>query len=148
MAIDRQRSRRARDRGGGQRRADSLASLLIGVLLAVTAFGLARPFADFLVGRSLPPRLFERLFAIFRKDPAIEQVLSLRAVYTGPEEVIVAAKIHPRESLNAEQLTHAMDDLDRRIRLALPLVADVFVDVTANLAEGDSRATGRSGNVR
>ena len=32
---------------------DSLASLLIGILLAVTAFGLARPLADFLVGRSL-----------------------------------------------------------------------------------------------
>ena len=33
---------------------DSVASLLIGVLLAVTAFLLARPFADFLVGRSIP----------------------------------------------------------------------------------------------
>ena len=32
---------------------DSVASLLIGVLLAVTAFLLARPFADFLVGRSI-----------------------------------------------------------------------------------------------
>ncbi len=40
---------------------DSLASLLIGLLLAVTAFGLARPFADFLVGRSLPPPQFEKL---------------------------------------------------------------------------------------
>lgn len=119
---------------------DSLASLFIGLLLAVTAFGLARPFADFLVGRSLPPRLFQKLSAIFREDPAIEQVLSLRAVYTGPEEVIVAAKVHPRESLNIEQLTRAMDDLDRRIRLALPLVADVFVDVTATRADGDSRA--------
>jgi cation diffusion facilitator family transporter len=35
---------------------DSLASLLIGLLLAVTAFGLARPLADFLVGgRSVLP---------------------------------------------------------------------------------------------
>lgn len=119
---------------------DSLASLIIGLLLAFTAFGLARPLGDFLVGRSLPPRLFEKLSAIVKRDPAIEQVLSLRAVYTGPEEVIVAAKVHPKRSLNVEQLTRAMDDLDQRIRRALPLVADVFVDVTANRAEGDSRA--------
>jgi cation diffusion facilitator family transporter len=119
---------------------DSLASLLIGLLLAVTAFGLARPFADFLVGRSLPPPLLDRLYAIVREDAAIEQILSLRAVYTGPEEVIVAAKVHPSKGRNAEELARAMDDLDRRIRLALPVVADVFIDVTARRAEDDSRA--------
>ncbi|MDQ2870694.1 MAG: cation diffusion facilitator family transporter [Acidobacteriota bacterium] len=119
---------------------DSVASLLIGVLLAVTAFGLARPLADFLVGRSIPEPLFERLQSIVRDDPAIEKVLSLRAMYSGPEEVIVVAKIHPSGSLSIEQLTQAMDDLDRRIREALPVVADVFLDVTAHRSETESRA--------
>ena len=119
---------------------DSLASLFIGLLLAATAFGVARPLADFLVGRSIPAPLFEKLSAIVRGDSAIEQVLSLRAIYTGPEEVVVVAKVHPSPSLNIEQLTRAMDDLDRRIRLALPLVADVFIDVTAYRAEDNSRA--------
>ena len=119
---------------------DSLASLAIGVLLAVTAFGLARPFADFLVGKSLPEPLLEKLVAIVDEDPAIEQVLSIRAIYTGPEEVIVAAKVRPSPSLSVGELARAMDDLDRRIRQALPLVADVFVDVTAYRGEDDSRA--------
>jgi cation diffusion facilitator family transporter len=114
---------------------DSVASLLIGLLLAVTAFGLARPFADFLVGRSLPERDFEKLNAIVQADPAIEQILSLRGIYSGPEEVIVLAKVHPSSRLNSEQLTQAMDDLDNRIRAALPSVADVFIDVTAHRPE-------------
>jgi cation diffusion facilitator family transporter len=118
---------------------DSLASLVIGLLLAVTAFGLARPFADFLVGRSVSPPLFEKLYAIVKDDPAIEQILSLRAMYSGPEEVVVMAKVHPSANMNIEQLTRAMDDLDRRIRLALPFVADVFIDITANRAEENSR---------
>jgi hypothetical protein len=71
---------------------------------------------------------------------AIEKVLSLRTIYTGPEEVVVAAKIHPSANLNIEQLTSAMDDLDIRIRTALPIVADVFIDVTASRAEDKSRA--------
>jgi cation diffusion facilitator family transporter len=122
----------------GSRVPDSVASFLIGLLLAATAFGLARPLADYLVGRSIPPPLFERLQATIREDPAIEQVLSIRAVYTGPEEVIVAAKVHPSPSLNVEQLARAMDDLDRKIRQALPLVADVFIDVSASRAEDNS----------
>jgi divalent metal cation (Fe/Co/Zn/Cd) transporter len=119
---------------------DSLASLLIGLLLAVTAFGLARSLADFLVGRSLSPPLFEKLYVIVKEDAAIDQVLSLRAIYTGPEEVIVVAKVHPAPSLNIEQLTRAMDDLDHRIRRALPLVADVFIDVTASRVKDTSHA--------
>jgi cation diffusion facilitator family transporter len=118
---------------------DSLASLLIGLLLAVTALVLGRQFADFLVGRSLAPPLFEKLRAIVREDPAIDQILSLRAIYSGPEEVIVMAKAHPSAGLNIEQLTRAMDDLDHRIRLALPIVADVFIDVTARRTEEDSQ---------
>ncbi len=118
---------------------DSLASLLIGLLLALTAFGLARPFADFLIGRSIAQPLFEQLYAMVKEDAAIEEVLSLRALYSGPEEVVVMAKVHPSAHMNIEQLTQAMDDLDHRIRLAMPLVADVFVDVTANRAQEDSR---------
>ncbi len=110
---------------------DSLASLGIGILLASTAFGLARPFADFLVGRSLAPPLLEKILAIVESDAAVEQVLTLRAIYSGPEEVLVMAKIHPAAHIKSEEFSRAMDDLDHKIRLAFPVVADVFLDITA-----------------
>ena len=109
---------------------DSLASLLIGILLAVTAFALARPFADFLVGRSIPAPQLEKLHAVVEGDPAIEEVLALQAMYSGPEEVIVLAKVRPSQSMDIKELGRAMDELDRKIRRALPFVADVFIDVT------------------
>jgi cation diffusion facilitator family transporter len=109
---------------------DAIASLLIGILLAFTAFGLARPLADFLIGQSIPKEQFQRLLAILRADPAVDEVLSLRAVYTGPEEVVVIARIHPRGDLEIGELTKAMDGLDRVIRADLPEVADVYLDVT------------------
>lgn len=110
---------------------DSVASLLIGVLLAVTAFGLARPFADFLVGRSIPGVQLERLQAIVEKSAAVDELLSLQAVYSGPEEVIVLAKVRPSPKMDIAELGRAMDELDHEIRSALPYVADVFVDVTS-----------------
>jgi divalent metal cation (Fe/Co/Zn/Cd) transporter len=120
---------------------DSLASLFIGLLLAITAFGLARPLADFLVGRSLPAPQLEKLYTIIKEDAAIEEVLSLRATYSGPEEVIVVSKVRPSSNLNIEQLTRAMDDLDHTIRHALPIVADVFIDVTAYRAQDLDRGS-------
>jgi len=110
---------------------DAAASLLIGVLLALTAFGLARPLADFLVGRSLPPEQVEALRAVVAASPAIDGILAFQVVYIGPEEVIVGAKVHPSSRLSIDELTRAMDDLDQALRAASPVVADVFLDVTA-----------------
>jgi cation diffusion facilitator family transporter len=110
---------------------DALASLLIGILLAFTAVGLAVPLAGFLVGRSLPPEHLQHLYEILTGAPAIEEVLTLQAVYTGPEEAIVAAKVHPIADLTVDQLAGAMDEIDVTIRSAFPEVADVFIDVTA-----------------
>ncbi len=39
-------------------------------------------------------------------------------------------EIRPSRSLDIDRLSRARDDLDRRVRDALPYVADVFIDVT------------------
>lgn len=99
--------------------------LLIAILLAITAFGLARPLADFLVGRSLPPELLLELQTIIEASPVIEQVISLQVVYTGPEEVIVAAKVRPSKKTTVEELARAMDELDHKLRDSSEFVADL-----------------------
>jgi len=111
-------------------RPDAIASLLIGLLMAITAFGLARPLADFLVGRSLPEPYLEKIRSVIVRAEAVEELMSLQAVYTGPEEVIVAAKVRPSSELNGDELAKAMDDLDAALRRESPFVADVYIDVT------------------
>ncbi|HEV7485886.1 MAG TPA: cation diffusion facilitator family transporter [Thermoanaerobaculia bacterium] len=118
----------------GSDRPDAIASLLIGLLMAATAFGLGRPLADFLVGKSLPANLLEEIRAVIDRDDAVEEILTVQAVYIGPEEVIVSAKVRPSPRLTVEQLGRAMDDLDQALRETSPYVADVFIDVTAHHA--------------
>ena len=116
----------------GSDRPDAIASLFIGLLMAATAFGLGRPLADFLVGKSLPANLLEEIRAVIDGDDAVDEILALQAVYIGPEEVIVAAKVRPSSHLTVEKLGRAMDDLDHALRETSPFVADVFIDVTAH----------------
>ena len=98
----------------------------------------------FPTGRSVPPAVFEKLHAILKEDEAVEEILSLRAIYSGPEEVLVMAKVRPSAQMTIEKLSRAMDDLDRKIRQEFPVVADVFIDITANRAREHSRT--RLGN--
>lgn len=114
----------------GSNTPDSIASLLIGILLALTAIGLARPLANFLVGRPLPENFERQIYQLMVESPGIKEVIGLQTVYTGPEEVVVAAKILPACS-TVDELAKEMDLLDHRIREAVPYVADVFVDITS-----------------
>lgn len=119
----------------GSGRPDAIASLLIGLLMAATGVGLALNLADFLVGKSLPPQLLEEIRRLIAADSAVAELVSLQAVYTGPEEVIVAAKIRPAPQMNAEELGQAMDRLDQALRDASSFVADVYIDVTSHTRE-------------
>lgn len=122
-------------------RPDAIASLLIGILMAVTGVLLGRPLADFLVGKSLPPELLEQIRSVIIADGAVDEVVSLQAVYVGPEEVIVAAKVRPSAALKARELGRAMDALDAALRNASPFVADVYIDVTSHHeSDGDHHA--------
>lgn len=114
---------------------DAIASLLIGILLAGTALALGRPLADFLIGRSLASDDVEALEKLILASPCVDEILALQAVYSGPEEVIVAAKIHPRPGVGVDELAREMDELDQKIRAQSPLVADVFLDLTARRLE-------------
>ena len=118
----------------GLANADAIAALLIGLLLAVTAFGLARPLADLLIGRSMPPARLARVNAILERSPSIDEILSVQAVYGAPQEVIVAAKVHPAPGRTADELASALDDIDRTLRRELPEIAEVFIDLTSHRA--------------
>lgn len=121
----------------GLANADAIAALLIGLLLAATAFGLARPLADLLIGRSMLPGRLERVYAILEQSPSIDEILSVQAVYGAPQEVIVAAKVHPAPGRTADELASALDGIDRALRRELPEIAEVFIDVTTHRASSD-----------
>jgi cation diffusion facilitator family transporter len=112
--------------------ADAIAALLIGLLLATTAFGLARPLADLLIGRSMSPERLERVYAILAESPSIDEILSVQAVYGAPQEVIVGAKVHPAPGQTADELASALDTIDHALRQELPEIAEVFIDLTSH----------------
>jgi cation diffusion facilitator family transporter len=128
---------------GGPSSADATSSLLIGMLLAVTAIGLAHPLADLLIGRSIPPARLEKAQAILARSAAIDDVLHVYAVHAAPHEVILTAKVHPAAGLSSEELAHHLDEIDVRLRHELPEIAEVFIDITAHLRVSEGEETRR-----
>jgi cation diffusion facilitator family transporter len=115
---------------GGPASSDAIASLLIGILLGLTAVGLARPLADLLIGQSVRPERIELARRTLDASLGVDEVLQLYAVHVAPQEVVLAAKVHPSPDLSADELAMEMDQLDASLRAELPEVGEVFIDVT------------------
>ncbi|MBI1379145.1 MAG: cation diffusion facilitator family transporter [Frankiales bacterium] len=109
---------------------DAVASLAIGVLLAVVAVVLGRQNQEGLIGRSLPA---DDLAAIEREivgTPGVVGVVELMSLQLGPGNVLLAARVTVGADVPGERVARLADDVDDRVQERFPDVRHVFVDPT------------------
>jgi divalent metal cation (Fe/Co/Zn/Cd) transporter len=92
----------------------------------------------------MAPARLRRAYEIIAESPAIEEVLDLYAVHAAPQEVIIAAKVHPASGQTGDELADVLDGLDERLNTELPEVGEVFIDVTAHRLTREPRGEGGS----
>jgi Co/Zn/Cd efflux system component len=102
---------------------DGVASLLIGLLLIVVAFVLARRCGALLIDEAAPVDVLDGLQQAVAAEPWVDEVAELTAVYVGSGHLLVLAHVVPVEG--ADRLG-GVGRLRRRL-LALPTVAAVEV---------------------
>jgi hypothetical protein len=78
---------------------------------------------------------------MIRTFPHRRSATALRRVTEGESERTILIALFANIVIAVAKLTggQAMDDIDRKIRQALPVVADVFIDITASRAREHSR---------
>jgi divalent metal cation (Fe/Co/Zn/Cd) transporter len=108
---------------------DGMASVLIGVLLAIVAITLLRTNVSLIVGEAPGPLLRNAITAEIQDLPQVTRVIEVLTMYLGPQSLLVAARIDFAES-SVAGLAAAADDAERRLRSRFPLVTHVFLDPT------------------
>jgi cation diffusion facilitator family transporter len=119
----------------GSRTWDGVASLLIAVLLVMVAYGLGRQNQAYLIGKAAPPELRAGIADAIRAADGVDAVLELMTMQLSPEQVLVAARVDLADHLSPEDIEHAADDVDDRIREQFPQVRHVFLDPTPDHGE-------------
>ncbi|GAA1268498.1 cation diffusion facilitator family transporter [Saccharothrix xinjiangensis] len=128
---------------------DGLASLLIGVLLAVVAFTLASTNRGLLIGRQADPHLVRAVWAELRDEPEVEQVVDLLTMAVGTDRVLLCARLDFDDSLSAAELERACVRIDTALRAAHAELDEVFLEpVPRTDQELRARVLARYGDVR
>jgi len=112
----------------GDGRWDGIGALAIGSLLLVIAVFLALEMSSMLVGESAVPEQTEAIRAAIESEPLVESVIHLRTLHTGPDEILVAAKIAVRTTDSGAQIADAIDGAERRVREAVPQARWVYLE--------------------
>ena len=108
---------------------DGIGSIVVGVTLFGVAFFLARKTKGLLIGQSVPTAQRERMLQITRESPGVKDVVHLRTMHLGPEEVLVGMKIVVDSSTKAGDATKFVDVIESRLRAEMPNLKRIYIEL-------------------
>ena len=111
----------------GDPRIDGVASIIIGLMLALVAMLLAREAKGLLIGERADPAIIERVRATVADSPAITSVNHVRTIQTGPHSVFVAISADFRDSLTMGEGERLIEELESRLKLADPTLISIYI---------------------
>lgn len=112
----------------GDGRWDGVGAMAVGTLLVVIAVFLAFEMASMLVGESALPEESEAITRALESSPGVLRVIHLRTLHTGPDELLVGAKIAVRHSQTGAEIAQAIDEAEAALRAAVPSATYVFLE--------------------
>jgi cation diffusion facilitator family transporter len=106
---------------------DGVASIGIGIVLAVTAAFLARESKGLLIGEGARRGTMRSIRDIATKQPGVEQVNDLVTVHLAPDQVVAALSLEFKDELTTPQIEEAVANIERQICKQHPEVFSIFV---------------------
>ena len=107
---------------------DGIASIVIGVILAVTAAWLAYETKGLLIGESASPEIVKGISELTKSSDNIRSVNETLTMHVGPEYVLLNLSVDFKNSLDAESIEKSIDDLTGRIKNRYPSIKRVFIE--------------------
>ena len=118
---------------------DGIASVSIGVVLAVVAFSLARFSRGLLLGEAAIPKDVEKIRQAIESHKSVNEVVELLTMHLAPKQILVNAHINLKNELTNEQIVNCISEIEKDIKKVEPKVDMIFLE-TSSLSESAIKA--------
>jgi cation diffusion facilitator family transporter len=108
---------------------DAVASVVIGVILAVTAALLAYECKGLLIGESASPAVVAKVRRLATEAPQIRRINEILTMHLGPEDVLLNLSLDVDDAMTAGEVEAAISALEARIKKESPEIKRVFIEV-------------------
>jgi cation diffusion facilitator family transporter len=106
---------------------DALASIAVGLILAVAAIGVGTHAKALLLGESARVETREFLEREIESRPEVVSVPELRTMHVGPDDVLVAGRVEFRDELSVPEIEELTDRIIDDLRERDPAIRHVFL---------------------
>lgn len=107
---------------------DGIASIGIGIVLAITAMLLAYECKGLLIGEGASLQVIEGIGDIVAGDSRIKQTNELLTLHLGPTEVLLNLSLDFIDEIDANGVEAAISELEGQIKGAFPEISRVFIE--------------------
>ncbi len=117
---------------------DGLASIVIGLVLAVVAFVLARTSRGLLLGEAANPKTVRAIVEAIESHPNVVKVVELLTMHLAPKQILINAHINVRDDLVTSEIVKTVEEVEELIKRAEPKVEMIFLE-TARQCESSEQ---------
>ncbi|MBC1241307.1 cation diffusion facilitator family transporter [Nostoc sp. 2RC] len=107
---------------------DGIASIIIGIILAVVAVLLARESKGLLVGESADPQTIANIRSLCKTQSGVKEVIRLLTMQLAPQEVLLNLEIQFTKNLTGEEIASTVENLEAKIRHKHPEIKLIFIE--------------------
>lgn len=107
---------------------DGVASIIIGLVLAVVAFVLARTSRGLLLGEAANPKVVTAIKQAIESHPNTDRVVELLTMHLAPKQILINAHVRLRPELRTDDIVKSIEEIEERIKSAEPKVEMIFLE--------------------
>jgi cation diffusion facilitator family transporter len=107
---------------------DGVASMSIGVVLAIVAFALARSARGLLLGEAATPKSVDRIRRAMLEHKNVVEIIELLTMHMAPKQILINAHINLRNRLTTDEIERTIGEVEDLIKRAEPKVSNIFLE--------------------
>jgi divalent metal cation (Fe/Co/Zn/Cd) transporter len=107
---------------------DGLASIIIGIVLGVVAFVLARTSRGLLLGEAANAKEVAAIKEAIESHPNVEKVIELLTMHLAPKQILINAHVKLQENLVTNDILKSIEEIEEQIKRAEPKVEMIFLE--------------------
>ena len=107
---------------------DGMASMAIGVVLAIVAFVLARSSRGLLLGEAATQKSVAAIREAIESHPNVNEVVELLTMHLAPKEILINAHVNLRDDLETDGIERTILEIEELIKRAEPKADKIFLE--------------------
>ncbi|CAN5399556.1 cation diffusion facilitator family transporter [soil metagenome] len=107
---------------------DGIASITIGVVLAIVAFYLARSSRGLLLGEAANEKDVNAIREAINSHPNVIETVQLLTMHLAPKQILINANINLKSELDYPQVVETIKEIEVKIKEAEPKVDMIFLE--------------------